>query len=98
MSMKRYISMKLAGAVLPATYVPAAVPPATATPNCDRSCLYGVLDTYLTALKARDTRKVICAAHVRNTENNVELRPGDGLWGTITALDSYEMRFADPQT
>jgi len=36
------------------------------------------------------------AARVRNTENNVELRPGDGLWGTITALDAYEMRFADP--
>ena len=32
------------------------------------------------------------------TENNVELRPDDGLWGTITARDDYEMRFADPQT
>src|SRR5262245_55730179 len=98
MSMKRYITLMMAGPVLPARYVPAAEPPAPATPNCDRSCLYGVLDTYLTALKARDTRKVTWAAHVRNTENNVELRPGDGLWGTITALDSYEMRFADPQT
>jgi hypothetical protein len=76
----------------------AAEPPSQPTPNCDRACLYGVLDSYLAALKARDTRKVPWAAHVKNTENNVELRPGDGLWGTITALDSYEMRFADPQT
>jgi hypothetical protein len=70
----------------------------TPNPTCNRACLYGVLDTYLGALKARDPQKVRWATHPRNTENNVELRPGDGLWGTITGLDSYEMRFADPQT
>ncbi|MBK6674837.1 MAG: hypothetical protein IPG49_15780 [Proteobacteria bacterium] len=69
-----------------------------ATPDCDRACLYRVLDQYLAGLKARDTRKVAWAARVKNTENNVELRVGDGLWGTITALDAYEMRLADPQT
>jgi hypothetical protein len=75
-----------------------AAEPMRASPDCDRACLYGVLDSYVSALKSRDTRKVAWAARVRNTENNVELRPGDGLWGTITALDSYEMRFADPET
>jgi hypothetical protein len=79
----------------------AALPAAeamTPNPTCNRACLYGVLDTYLGALKARDPQKVRWATQPRNTENNVELRPGDGLWGTITGLDSYEMRFADPQT
>lgn len=76
----------------------AAEPVMRATPDCDRACLYRVLDQYLAGLKARDTRKVAWAARVKNTENNVELRVGDGLWGTITALDAYEMRFADPQT
>jgi len=38
------------------------------------------------------------ATHVKNSENNVALRPDDGLWGTITARGDYEMRFADPQT
>jgi hypothetical protein len=66
--------------------------------SCDRQCLYGALDGYLAALKARDTTRVRWAARVRNTENNVELRVGDGLWGTITGLDAYEMRFADPLT
>ncbi len=66
--------------------------------TCDRQCLYGALDGYLAALKARDTTRVRWAARVRNTENNVELRVGDGLWGTITGLDAYEMRFADPLT
>jgi hypothetical protein len=88
----------IATALLLCAAVSAAEPPMRATSTCDRSCLYRVLDQYLTALKARDVRKVAWAAHVRNTENNVELRVGDGLWGTITALDAYEMRFADPQT
>jgi hypothetical protein len=70
----------------------------TPTPVCQRACLYAQLDAYLAALKAHDPARVSWAAAVRNTENNVELRPGDGLWGTITALDAYEMRFADPAT
>jgi hypothetical protein len=85
---------------------PAAVPAAATqsggrdapTPACDRGCLYGVLDRYLAALKAQDPRQVPWAAQVRNTENNVALRTGDGLWGTVTALDPYEMRIADPST
>lgn len=76
----------------------AAEPPMKATPDCNRACLYKFLDQYLAGLKARDARKVPWATQVKNTENNVELRVGDGLWGTITALDPYEMRFADPQT
>jgi hypothetical protein len=66
------------------------------SPACDRACLYGVLDQYLSALRARDATKAPWAARVVNTENNVELMPGDGLWGTLSSLDSsYEMRFAD---
>ncbi len=63
--------------------------------SCDRQCLYSALDAYLAALKLRDARQVHWAQQPRYTENNVELAPGDGLWGTITGLDSYEMRFAD---
>ncbi len=54
-----------------------------------------MLDAYLAALKAHDVKAARLAANARYTENNVELAPGDGLWGTISALDSYEMRFAD---
>lgn len=77
---------------------PAAGPAGTPAPTCDRNCLYGVLDDYLAALLARDAGKVRWSAQPKHTENNVALRPGDGLWGTITALDDYEMRFADPLT
>jgi hypothetical protein len=66
------------------------------SPACDRACLYGVLDQYLAALRAHDATKAPWAARVVNTENNVELMPGDGLWGTLSSLDAtYEMRFAD---
>jgi hypothetical protein len=62
---------------------------------CDRQCLYGVLDAYLAALKSHAVSTAPLAATARYTENSVELAPGDGLWGTITGLDKYEMRFAD---
>lgn len=98
MNRKSLLAALLLAAALRVTCAAAAEPAAQPSPACDRACLYSVLDSYLAALKAHDTRKVAWAAQVKNTENNVELRPGDGLWGTITALDSYEMRFADPAT
>lgn len=63
-----------------------------------RAALYEVLDRYLQALKARDPSRVDWAPHVRNTENNVALMVGDGLWGTITDLGTYDLRFADVET
>lgn len=65
-------------------------------PNCNRECLYGVLDQYLHALTAKNPEGVPWAKFVKNTENNVSLRVGDGLWGTITGFGSYNLRFADP--
>ena len=66
-------------------------------PQVTRAELYAALDKYLAALKAGDPSRVAWAGHVRNTENNVALMVGDGLWRTITALGSYDLRFADPQ-
>lgn len=69
-----------------------------ALPSTTRAELYRVLDSYLAALKVRDPQRVKWAPRVRNTENNVAMMVGDGLWGTITALGSYDLRFADPLT
>src|SRR5262245_48186250 len=63
-----------------------------------RAELYKALDSYLAALKVRDPQRVKWAPRVRNTENNVALAVGDGMWGTITALGSYDLRFADTLT
>jgi hypothetical protein len=67
-------------------------------PDCDRACLYGVIDNYLDAMKRKDAARVPWARDARYTENNVVLQPGDGVWGTITALGNYKMSFADTQT
>ena len=62
----------------------------------DRDALYAVMDAYLAALAARDAGAVPFAAKVFNTENNVEIAPGDGCWNTITALHPYRLLMADP--
>jgi hypothetical protein len=62
-----------------------------------RAQLYAVLDNYLAALKSQNPAGVKWAKHVRNTENNVALMVGDGLWRTITELGTYDLRFADAQ-
>ncbi len=69
-----------------------------ALPKATRADLYRVLDTYLAALKEKNPQRVPWAERVRNTENTVPLMVGDGLWGTITALGSYDLRFADTLT
>lgn len=51
----------------------------------------------MAALTARDVCLAPLAAQVFNTENNVQLEPGDGCWNTITARDPYDLRFADTE-
>ncbi|HTN15621.1 MAG TPA: hypothetical protein VL094_12535 [Sphingomonadaceae bacterium] len=63
-----------------------------------RDELYAALDMYLAGLNARDPARVRWADGVFNTENNVRLQPGDGLWNTITGQGPYDLRFADEQS
>jgi hypothetical protein len=67
------------------------------TPDCDRQCLYGLVDQYLAALVAREPARLPWAKNVKFTENNVELQIGDGLWGTITGKGTDDLRAADPE-
>jgi len=64
---------------------------------CDRQCLYGFVDQYLAALVAKDPPRLPWAKTVKFTENNVALRVGDGLWGTISGLGGEDLRAADPE-
>jgi hypothetical protein len=81
-------------AALTAVCAAAAAP--AATPDCGRSCLYERLDQYLQALKSRTPTAAGFIKDARYVENNVQLQPGDGVWGTLTALGTYALRFADP--
>lgn len=75
----------------------AAVAPPAAT-QCDRSCLYAILDRYLAALQAHDPTQVPWASTVKYTENNVALQVGDGLWATALGFGTFQLRLADPRT
>ncbi len=65
-------------------------------PSCDRGCLYGFLDQYLAALKAKDASRLPLSKNFRYSENNVMMQFPDGVWGTITGLNDYILRTADP--
>jgi hypothetical protein len=62
----------------------------------DRAGLYAVMDRFLAALACKEPGGVEWAARVIYTENNVQLRVGDGLWNTVSAVrPTYDLRMAD---
>ena len=98
----------------PAWDIPAepARPRPAAKPACDRACLGDLLNQLLQAMVDHDPMGAPLAANVRYTENGQVLKPGDGLWGTATAIAmpgdglarlgphsaAYKLWFADPLT
>ena len=83
------------GQSTPAAYAVNAMPRSQA---CDRACLYTVLDRYLSALTHKDPWQAPWAQVVHVTENNVPMAVGQGLWGTLTSLGSYQLKLADPDS
>jgi hypothetical protein len=68
------------------------------TEEMNRTTLYAVLDRYLAALAAKNPARIDWAKSVRNSENNVMIPTGEGLWGTLDRLGAYQLRFADVKT
>jgi len=64
--------------------------------SCDRACLYRSLDGFLEALRQRDPWRTAWSKDALYTENNVAMPLGEGLWGTLTKLEAYDLRLADP--
>ena len=65
---------------------------------CDRTCLEGFVDQYLTALAKHDTAHLPLADNVRFVENDQVLQIGEGTWHSVTGLGTYRHYFADPET
>jgi hypothetical protein len=76
----------------------AGASPAAKTGDCDRACLNGFVDQYMSAVAAHDPSKLPHAANVRYTENNVEMKLGEGLWQTSDGWGTYKVYVDDPQT
>lgn len=83
--------------ILAAALLVMATPPATATPPCDRACLEGFMQSYLTALEGHDPARAPLVAHVKYTENQAILPIGEGLWKTIDTIGSYRIVASDPR-
>jgi hypothetical protein len=69
---------------------------ATVTAPCDRACLKGILDQYLNAVIKHDTSAAPLFVGFRQTENAAVVKPGSGLWKTMTGFGQVQRRYADP--
>lgn len=65
---------------------------------CNRECLHGLMDRYLSALVAHDPSRLALAPNVKFTENTNRMSLGDGLWQTIGSLGTFKLYIEDPET
>ncbi len=65
--------------------------------HCDKACLTGAVNDYLAALVAHDPAMVPLSPHVEFVENIKDLKPGEGLWKTASALPTtFKIYIPDP--
>jgi hypothetical protein len=68
-------------------------------PACDRACLEGFMNRYLTAMLNREVKDDLFARNVRFTENGIQLPLGDeGLWYGMSGLGGYRFYVPDIET
>jgi hypothetical protein len=63
--------------------------------GCDRACLKTMLDQYLAAVVKHDPSAAPLVVGFRQTENAINVRPGNGVWKTVTALGKVQRRYLD---
>ena len=97
MCISRAIRFALFSAVL--SYVIACLPATvTAALPCDRACLRTTLDAYLNAVIKHDPAAAPLMIGFRQTENAIVVRPGNGLWKSMTGLGPMQRRYLDAVT
>jgi hypothetical protein len=69
-----------------------------AAANCDRACLRTLLDQYLNAVIKHDPAAAPLMIGFRQTENAIAVRPGTGLWKSMTGLGAMQRRYLDAVT
>src|SRR5687768_16246690 len=78
--------------------VAGGAPRVSAQAACDRACLRTMLDQYLAAVIKHDPTAAPLVVGFRQTENAINVRPGNGLWKTVTALGKVQRRYLDAVT
>jgi len=89
--MARYLPCIIAGLSL----VTGSFTPASAQQSCDRACLRTMLDQYLQAVIKHDPAAAPLMTGFRQTENAINVRPGNGVWKTVTGLGNVQRRYVD---
>ena len=70
-------------------------PPAVRAADCDRKCLGDFVNQYLDAMAARNPGALPVAANLKFTENNKEMKIGEGMWKTFTKVTDYRRDILD---
>jgi len=68
---------------------------AYAQTDCDRACLRTMLDQYLNAVVKHDPSAAPLVIGLRQTENAINVLPGNGVWKTVTAFGKVQRRYFD---
>ena len=89
--MSRYVRWFVVGALMMASGATQAAAQAT----CDRACLRTMLDQYLAAVVKHDPSAAPLVVGFRQTENAINVRPGNGTWKTVTGLGKVQRRYLD---
>lgn len=63
---------------------------------CNRECLIGLTEAYLSAMVAREPAKAPVTANVRFTQNTRPMTLGQGVWETIKGVRGYKLFVTDP--
>jgi hypothetical protein len=93
MAMRRTVWTLLAGAMVT---MAVAVAGAQGSGVCNRECLIGLTEAYLSAMVARDPTKAPVAANVRFTQNTRPMPLGQGVWESIKGVRGYKLFVTDP--
>ena len=93
MTKRRTIQTLLAGAMLT---MAVAVSGAQTSGACNRECLIGLTEAYLSAMAARDPAKAPVTSNVRVTQNTRPMSLGQGVWESIKGVRGYKLFVTDP--
>jgi hypothetical protein len=86
---------KILGVVCVCVAIAGGTVPAIGQAACDRACLRGMLDQYLNAVVKHDPTAAPLVVGFRQTENAINVRPGNGLWKSVTGLGKVQRRYFD---
>src|ERR1700742_4330109 len=92
------MNAKFGVAFAAASFVVAAGSAQAQSGRCDRTCLEGMISTYLTALAAHEPGRLTVAPGIRYAENDQLLPLGSGEWQIAGSPGKYRHVFADPES